>query len=216
MGVFAGLFCGVPQSASCSLTLRPSEKVKPDQQLVVARNDDGFVPSASLLRVSDRLRGSRRSPRRWAERQFQQRNEVAFDALGGLQNFAMVERLIENPGGHVGDAGNPEDAYSAMARGDGFRDGGHADQIRADHAQVPNLRGRFVTGTGKRGVNAFVRERAILFRSSFGDSRRGTRDRRPAVMSGKRGPKRSSLEPVSGLTPCRLTWSRIATRQPCE
>ncbi len=35
-------------------------------------------------------------------------------------------------------------------------------------------------------------------------------------MSGKRGPKRSSFGPTSGLVPIRLMWSSITISAPCE
>ena len=35
-------------------------------------------------------------------------------------------------------------------------------------------------------------------------------------MSGKRGPKRSSFGPTSGLVPTRLMWSSMTMRAPCE
>ena len=44
----------------------------------------------------------------------------------------------------------------AVARGNDFRDGGHADQVGADGAQIANFGGSFVAGTGQSGVDAFI------------------------------------------------------------
>ena len=41
-----------------------------------------------------------------------------------------------------------------MRGGNDFGHGGHADQVRANHAQIANLGGRFVTRPGERGVDA--------------------------------------------------------------
>ena len=68
----------------------------------------------------------------------------------------MIERLVQNAGGHVGDAGNSKDANAHVARGDDFGDGGHADEVGTDGAEVTNFGGSFVTWAGNRGVDAFV------------------------------------------------------------
>ena len=133
----------------------------------------------------------------------EQADELAFDALSGLQNFLVVERLIENSGGRIGDAGNPKDANSAMARGNDFRNRGHAHQIGADGAQVANFRGSFVAWAGERGIDAFVQidaEAAAFCERQFAESSCRTRGSCP----GSAAPKRSSLGPISGLAPCKL------------
>ncbi len=61
----------------------------------------------------------------WNDRA-EQADELALDALSCLQNLFMVERLIEDTSGRIGHAGYAEDANAAMARGDDFRNRGHA------------------------------------------------------------------------------------------
>src|SRR6266581_105979 len=76
---------------------------------------------------------------------FQQADELPFDALGGLQHFQMVERLIQDSRCRIRHAGDAQHANAAMPRGNHFGNRGHANEISADHAQVADLRRRFVT-----------------------------------------------------------------------
>src|SRR5277367_2916613 len=85
----------------------------------------------------------------------QQRDELAFHSLAGFQYFLVVEHLIENARSHIGDAGDSEDANSHVARGQRFRNRGHADQIGSNRTQITNFRGGFVVWTGESRVHAF-------------------------------------------------------------
>ena len=98
---------------------------------------------------------------------FQQRDELAADTLAGLENFLVVERLIENARGCVGHARYAEHAHAGVARGNHFRNGGHSDQIRANGAQISYLRRSFVAWTWQRGVDAFVQADVVAV--SFAD-----------------------------------------------
>src|SRR5579885_3648119 len=91
----------------------------------------------------------------WNDRA-QQRNKLRLHALGGLQNVRVVQRLVQNARRGVRHAGNPQDANAAVPRGDHFRNGGHADKIGANRAQIPYFRRRFVARPRQGCVNAFV------------------------------------------------------------
>src|SRR6266704_2849203 len=93
----------------------------------------------------------------------QERDELCLDALGGFEDFDVVERLVQYSGGHVRHAGNSQDAQAGMACGEDFRHRGHADQVGPDGAQIADLRGRFVTWPRKRGVDAFMHDDAEPF-----------------------------------------------------
>src|ERR1044071_3434162 len=83
----------------------------------------------------------------------EQRDEGAAHLPGGFQYFLVVERLRQDARRHVGDARHPQDLEPHVARRDCLRDGGHADGVCADAAQIADLRGRLVAGTGQRGVD---------------------------------------------------------------
>ena len=99
----------------------------------------------------------------------QQRDELRFHALAGFEYFGVRDRLIEDAGGHVGGAGDAEDADAHVAGDDHFRDGGHADQVRADGFEVANFGGGFEAGAGKRCVDSFVNAEAEAFRFAQSD-----------------------------------------------
>ena len=79
----------------------------------------------------------------------------------------MIERLIKNARCGVGDARDAEYAHLGVARGNHFRNGGHADKIRADGAQISYLSRGFVAWAWQRGVDAFVKANTIAV--SFAD-----------------------------------------------
>ena len=51
--------------------------------------------------------------------------------LPGGDDLAVIERLVAEPGSEVGDQGDAEDLGAQVAGGDGFKGGGHADEIRS-------------------------------------------------------------------------------------
>jgi hypothetical protein len=60
--------------------------------------------------------------------------EAGLDALAGFHHFLVGERLIDDSGGHVGDAGDGQDFDLHVARGDYFEGRGHADEVGSDGA----------------------------------------------------------------------------------
>src|SRR5215472_2019504 len=74
----------------------------------------------------------------------QKRNEAALHSLSCLQNLFVIHLRFENPGSHVSDAGNSQNANSLMARRQDLRHGGHSHQIGADGAKKANFRGSFI------------------------------------------------------------------------
>ena len=76
----------------------------------------------------------------------QQRFELAANLIAGLHHFLMRKHLVENAGGHVGDAGDRKDFDSHVPRGDDFGDCRHADQVGADGSEVTNFGRRLITG----------------------------------------------------------------------
>jgi hypothetical protein len=97
----------------------------------------------------------------------EQRDELRFHALAAFEHLSMIDGLVENPGGHIRDARNSQDADAHVARHDHFRNGRHANEIRANRPQIANLSGRFVTRPGESGINSFVNTDAELQR--FGE-----------------------------------------------
>lgn len=82
--------------------------------------------------------------------------EAGFDAFAGFHDFLVRERLIDDSGGHVGDAGDGKDFDSHVTGGDHFEGSGHADEIGADDAEIVDLGGSFVAGAEQGGVDALV------------------------------------------------------------
>jgi hypothetical protein len=113
--------------------------------------NDGIIFSAKVI-----LRSSAISRVDARQDGAQEGFEAGLDALAGFHHFLVRERLVENSGGHVGDAGDGEHFDSHVARGDHFEGRRHADQVGADDSQIVNLGGRFVTGSEQGGVDAFV------------------------------------------------------------
>src|SRR4029077_14303295 len=75
---------------------------------------------------------------------------------GGLQDFFLVQRRVGGACGHIGYAGDSEDANSAVARGNDLWNRGHADQIRADCAKRINFRRSLVAWTLHGEIDAIV------------------------------------------------------------
>src|SRR5580700_3181988 len=86
----------------------------------------------------------------------QEADELGFHAFGGFEDFVVVEQLVEDAGGGVGNAGNAEGAETGVARGDDFGSGGHADEIGANRPKIADFGGCFVTGAGEGGVDPFA------------------------------------------------------------
>src|SRR4029450_1017737 len=77
----------------------------------------------------------------------QQRDELTTDTTCRLQDLGMVEWLGQYPGGHVGDARDPENLDPHVSRSDRFGDRRHPDGIGTDRTKVANLGRRLVTGS---------------------------------------------------------------------
>jgi len=85
----------------------------------------------------------------------QEAGELLFDLPAGLHDLFVVERLIEDAGGHVGDQREAEDFEAHVAGDDDLVDGGHADEVCAEGAEGADLGGGFKAGAEDGEVDAF-------------------------------------------------------------
>src|SRR6266481_563693 len=95
---------------------------------------------------------------------FQQADELSLDAIGCLQHFEVVERLVQNSGRRVRHTGDAQDADATVARGNHFWNCGHADEIGTDGAQIAYLRRRFVTWAEESRIHTFIHPNAHAVR----------------------------------------------------
>src|SRR5581483_3095744 len=112
-----------------------------------------FRGTASPRQSEDRIR-SRERLRDFRDDRLEQRDKLSLDAFGGFKDFDMIERLIENARGGVRHARDSEDAKAAVAGGNHFGNGGHADEVRANRAKITDFGGSFVAGPQEGGIDA--------------------------------------------------------------
>ena len=145
----------------------------------------------------------------------QQRDERAADAARRLHHLVVVERLVSTPAAMLVMHEMPSTSHAHVPRGDRLGHRGHADGVGAERAEGADLGRRLVA----RAVDARRRRRAARRRprraAASSASAAQPRANRPRVMSGKRGPNRSSFGPTSGLPPIRLMWSSMTISAPC-
>src|SRR2546428_8118155 len=79
----------------------------------------------------------------------------------------MIDRLVENSSGDVGEHGKARDPHSHVSTYNGFRNRGHSDSIRTNSAKKSNFGRRFVSGAGHGSVNTFAHVEAAIFAGSF-------------------------------------------------
>jgi len=93
-----------------------------------------------------------------------QSEKTLLDALRRLHHFPVRQRLRQNAGGHVADAGNARHFEPRVARRDHFGHRAHADRVRAEGAQHANFGRRFIGRTQKPRIHAADETKALLFR----------------------------------------------------
>src|SRR6266851_2923380 len=93
--------------------------------------------------------------------------ELAFDTAAYLHDLFVIDGLVEDTGGHVGDDGEAEDLEAHVAGDDDLVDGGHADEVGAEGAEGSDLCGGLVAGAEDGEVDAFVEGPALS--GGFGD-----------------------------------------------
>ena len=114
---------------------------------------------------------------------------------------------------HVGHDRAAQHAQPAVHRHDHLGHGRHADHVGPDHAQETILGARLQVRSQHGHEHALVRGEVF----APGDLRAPVRSTPRSYgrdMSGKRGPRRSSLMPTSGLLPIRLMWSSMSMMSP--
>src|ERR1044071_9085730 len=88
--------------------------------------------SFSRPSVTSTIATDRRPSNEAANDALQQRNELPADALRGVHDLGVIERLRQHAGRHVRDARDAEHLEAHMSRNDGFRYRRHAHGVRAD------------------------------------------------------------------------------------
>ncbi len=93
--------------------------------------------------------------------------ELVFDAAAYLHDLFVIDGLVEDSGGHVGDDGEAEDLEAHVAGDDDLVDGGHADQVGSEGAEGTDLGWGLIAGAEDGEVDAFVEGPALS--GGFGD-----------------------------------------------
>ena len=87
--------------------------------------------------------------------------ELFFGVAAGLHDLLVVDGLVEDAGGHVGDQREAEDVEAHVAGDDDLVDGGHADEVGAEGAEGADLGGGFEAGAEDGEVDAFGEEELL-------------------------------------------------------
>src|SRR5688572_13777094 len=105
-------------------------------------------------------RAARAAATSWSEPAndaLQQRDELPFHLLRGLDHFRMMQRLREDAGRGIRDARDAQHFDAHVSRRNGFRHRRHADRIGAERAKRANLRRSLVTRPEDGDVNAVLK-----------------------------------------------------------
>ncbi len=87
----------------------------------------------------------------------------------------MIDLLRQNSRRHIGHARDAEHLHPHVVGHDHFGHGGHPHHVRADRAQITNLRRSLIAGTRHRRVHALVDRDAEFRGHPFGDVAIGLR-----------------------------------------
>ena len=86
---------------------------------------------------------------------------MRFGVAAGLHNLFVIDRLIQDSGGHVRDERETKDFEAHVTCDDDLVDGGHADQVGAEGAEGADFGGGFKGWAEDSEVDAFGEEKLL-------------------------------------------------------
>ena len=134
-------------------------------------------------------------------------------ALAVAMIVGDVGRLQGVGQAHVGDDREAEDLQPGVDGDDDLGHRGHADDIGPDQPQEAVFGPRFQVRARRPRRRRRGAPRCSRCGRLAAPARSASRSY-GSHMSGKRGPRRSSLMPMSGLSPIRLMWSSMSMMSP--
>ena len=89
-----------------------------------------------------------------------------FHSCAGFKDFFRGKGFAGNACGHVGYAGDSQNANAGVAGGENFWNGGHAYQIGSERAKGMNFGRRLVIGTSEGEIDALMKAEFEFFPAS--------------------------------------------------
>ena len=139
--------------------------------------------------------------------------QLRLGGVGGGDDLGHVGRLQGVGQAHVGDDREADDLAGRSARRRSLRARWTCRRRRPRSSAGSDIRPAF-PGSGPATATNTPRWATMFSRRATSRARSISLWSYGSHMSGKRGPRRSSLMPISGLAPIRLMWSSISMMSP--